>query len=118
MATRFITASILIIGLVLLMGTKAEARISGQATKQTGCTQELAAVGFCTCPEGGCSIIVAAILNGLGNVTKVPTAYAVTVSITKATIFCFNPATNSLNGNGVPFRGSATLDGLDTIQPG
>jgi hypothetical protein len=111
MASRFITRSILVIGLVFLMGTTAGARIGGQSTSQTGCTQELHDAGFC-------SIEVEGLLTGLGNVTNVPTAYAVTVRIQEGKVYCKNPAGGNLEGNGVPFRGAITLEGGDTINAG
>ena len=111
MASRFITRSILVVGLVFLMGTEAGARIGGQSTSQTGCTQALHDAGFC-------SIEVEGLLQGLGNVTNTPTAFAVTVLIQDGKVYCKNPAGNSLEGNGVPFRGAITLEGANTINAG
>lgn len=110
MASRFITRSILVIGLVFLMGTTAGAKIGGTSTSQTGCTQALHDAGFC-------SIEVEGLLTGLGNVIKTPTAFAVTVLIQEGKIYCKNPAGNSLEGNGVPFSGATVVvEGAETIN--
>jgi hypothetical protein len=117
MASRFITRSILVIGLVFLMGTTAGARIGGQSTTQTSCTQALQDAGFCTCPNGICSIRVDGILNGLKNESKNPAAYAVTIFIQQGNFYCKNPAGNTLEGNGVPFTATvATLDGVQSVD--
>lgn len=111
MDSRFIKTSLWIMGFVFFIVTAAEAKISGTSTTQTSCTTQLHLAGLC-------SIEVEGLLNGLGNVTKTPTAFAVTVLIQEGIVYCKNPAGNSLAGNGVPFRGAITLEGGDTINAG
>ena len=99
---------ILVLGIMLFMGPAASAWVSGTSTTQTKCTTQLHLAGLC-------SIEVEGLLKGLGNVTKTPTAFGVTVVVQEGKVYCKNPAGNSLEGNGVPFRGAIALDGGDTI---
>jgi hypothetical protein len=111
MVNRFITRHFLALGLVFFMGQTASATISNTSTTQIKCTTTNHLLGLC-------SIQVEGLLKGLGNVTKTPTAFAVTVVIQEGKVFCKNPAGNTLEGNGVPFRGAIALDGGDTINAG
>jgi hypothetical protein len=110
MVSKFIVRSILTVTLVFFMGTTARATISGTSTTQTKCTTQLHLAGLC-------SIQVEGLLKGLGNVTKNPTAFTATVLIQAGSIFCKNPASKSLEGNGVPFSElSIELEGADLID--
>jgi len=96
MVSKIIMRSILAVSLVFFMGTTVRATISGTSTTQTSCTSKNHLLGLC-------SINVEGILKGLGNVTKDPTAFTVAVLIEGGSVFCKNPAGNSIEGNGVPF---------------
>lgn len=110
MVSKFIMRSILALSLVLFMGTTAGATISGTSTTQTKCTTTNHLLGLC-------SIAVDGILTKLGNETKNPSAFIVNILIEDGTFFCKNPAGNSIEGNGVPFRGIAVpLENADAVN--
>ena len=110
MLSKFIVRSILAVGLVFFMVTTAWAAISGTSTSQPKCTTARRAAGLC-------SVEVDGILKGLGNVTNNPTAFAVSLFVQEGKIFCYNPGSKTLQGNGVPFGSLAIqLAGADTIE--
>jgi hypothetical protein len=64
-----------------------------------------------------CSIDPGAILKGLRNVSKTPTAYTASISrIFSGAIFCTNPADNAVHAQGVPFYDVVITDPLTSEE--
>lgn len=105
MRTTFSIKSILAVSLVLIMSSTAAAIISGGSVTFKNCLIP-------------CSIEVEGLLKGLGNVTKTPTAFTATVALVSGTVFCKNPANNSVEANGQPFKDiPVTVDAAANINP-
>jgi len=113
MTSKFAIKSILGVSLIFMLGamsSPASAIVS--STTVSGCSLYKKALGQC-------SVFVDGILKGLGNVTKNPTAFRVTMSKISGQVFCKNPAGNSATANGQPFFDEfVSLDAGDTIAPG
>ena len=60
-----------------------------------------------------CSIGTSSTLSGLRNTEANPVAFTVTLRLEAGTVFCTNPADNSIHGQGLPFH-----DVLITIESG
>jgi hypothetical protein len=100
MAARFSIKSILAVSAVLVMSiwsTTAGAYTIG-GTGLSSCTYNPLT------KTTSCSIDATAVLSGLRNTAKTPTAYVVTLGIISGSIFCTNPADNSIHANGQPFQ--------------
>lgn len=113
MTTTFSIKSVLAVSLVFILSaisSTAGALVS--STTVSGCSLYKKALGQCT-------VFTDTILKGLGNVTRNPTAFTATMSKISGSIFCKNPAGNTVeDNNGTPFTEVAVvLAGADTINP-
>jgi len=97
--TKFSIKSILAVSAVLLMSiwSSTAGAYTISSTSTTNCTYNPLT------KTTSCSINATAVLSGLRNTAKTPTAYVVELGLISGTIFCTNPADNSVQANGVPF---------------
>jgi hypothetical protein len=119
---RVVAIGVTVFMAVLMIGSMADAgtgSISGTSISQCVCFSATGKVVSCsgTFAVKRCSIDVATLLKGLGNVGSGPNAvagaYLVELFIENGTVFCVNKPGNAEPSNGQPFEG--TLIQVDTI---
>lgn len=124
MLKRVLSSVLCVVAMVIVMQAMAEAgtgTISGTSISQCICFSATGAVVSCSGSYAfkKCSIDASTLLKSLGNVTSGPnatnTAYAVTLFLEDATVFCVNKAGNAGNANGQPFEQIEAIQLTDLI---
>jgi len=128
MLKKIVVIGISVLTMVLTIGSTVEAgtgTVSGTSVSQCVCFSCTGAVISCskaTVCFKQCSIGVASILSGLGNVTKgpnaTPAAYNVNLFVQDAEVSCVNKAGNAQSGEGQPFidQSGVPAEESDTID--